>query len=287
MDTTRAGGSAGLTSYVPPTPQAGKRCWINVWPDVATSDGFHAPGHHTLYLPLNPELQLTRAIRTTATQTIHGAWVDNFGLGVGILTLAGHTGWASGAGTYNGQPVNGFQAFQALWYDIVDYYFALQSQQATQTPAVTMQFGNDVDAQFFTVMPTSSPQPFSVQRSKAKPYLYQYTLSLIILRDNNHPGAVSPIADPIDPLINVSPGMALSQSTVPVVNVSPSPVSTSLPGRSLKYVVKAGDTLSGIAVQFGARDLIAAEDAIAQASHVANKNLIFVGQVLIIPQPLP
>ncbi|NMP20781.1 LysM peptidoglycan-binding domain-containing protein [Sulfobacillus sp. DSM 109850] len=107
------------------------------------------------------------------------------------------------------------------------------------------------------------------------------------MKDLNHPGAVSPIADPIDPLINVSPGMALSQSTVPVVNVSPSPVSKSLPGRSLKYVVKAGDTLSGIAVQFGARDLIAAEDAIAQASHVANKNLIFVGQVLTIPQPLP
>ncbi len=271
-------------AYVPPHAQAGKRCWILVWPGTPNQDGFHQPGAHWLYLPLNPDLQFTRAIRTTATQTIQGAYIDNFGLGIGQLTLTGHTGWQRGQGSYNGQPVDGWEAYQALWYDIIDYYFALQSAQATQPPQVTMQFSNDVDALFLTVVPTSQPNPKTLLRSKTKPYLYQYALSFYVVSDNNHPGAVSPIADPIDPLIQVSPGLAISDT---VVNLGPSPVATALPGQALHYTVQAGDTLSGIAVKFGAQNLIAAENAIAQASGVANVNLIWAGQVLTIPQPLP
>lgn len=272
-----------------PHRQAGKRCWLLVWPGPSGQNGFQQPGAHSLYLPLNPDIQLTRAVRTTATQTIQGAWVDNFGLGIGTLTLSGHTGWAAGQGSYNGQPVNGFEAYQALWYDIMEYYFARQSQQATQPAQVTMQFSNDVDEMFFDVMPASTPNPWTIQRSKVKPYLYQYTLSLTILRDNMHPGAVSPIADPLDPLIAVNPSQAVSDTIINFVNVTPNPVATALPARTQTYLIQPGDTLSGIAVRYGATPatLDAVMQAIAHANGITNENLIFVGQVLTIPQPLP
>lgn len=274
-------------AYIPPSPQAGKLCWITVRPGPSHG-AFHIPGQNTLYLPLNPDMQITRAIRTTPTQTIQGAWVDNFGLGVGMLTITGHTGWSSGAGAFNGQPINGYEAYRALWYDIVSYYFAKQSQQAAQPPQVTMQFSSDVDELFFDVMPTSSPNPWTLVRSKTKPYLYQYTLSLIILRDNNHPGAVSPIADPIDPLINVTPNAAVSQTTVSFP--PPTPVEKALPPKTGRWTVQAGQTLWSIAATLLHSSNGAAIDTavqrIAQANHIANASLIYPKQVLTIPYPL-
>jgi hypothetical protein len=254
-------------------------------------DGHTAPGHHTLYLPLNPDIQFTRAIRTTATQTIEGAWVDNFGLGIGTLTLSSHTGWASGLGAYNGQPINGFQAWQMLWYNIMEYYFALQSQQATQTPHVTMQFASDVDELFCTVMPTSTPNPWTMIKNKTKPYLFQYTLSLIVLRDNNHPGAVSPIADPIDPLIQVHPGQAVSHTVINLASLGRSPVARALPLRMLYHKVTAHDTLKSIATSYVTHPdfprVVAAEQAIQRVNGIATATNIYPGQLLAIPQPLP
>lgn len=285
---------AAPVGYVAPRATQGKLCWLSVLPTGSTGPR-RGGGVHTLYLPLNPDLQVTRAIRTTPTQTIEGAWVDNFGLGIGTLTLSGHTGWASNGGRYNGQPVNGYDAYVALWYDIVEYYFALQSQQATTTPTVVMQFGNDPDGWFFDVMPTSSPQPFSVQRTKTKPLLYQYTLSLIVLRDNNHPGAVAPLADPIDPLIQVNPTAAVTH-TVVGLGTPPghgaSPVQQQLPARTQTVQVTAGATLWSIAAQYlppgaSGAQIAAAVQAIATANQVANANLIYVGQKLTIPHPLP
>jgi hypothetical protein len=223
--------------------------------------------------------------------------VDNFGLGIGTLTLSGHTGWASAGGSYNGQPVNGAQAFDHLWYDIVEYYFALQSQQATTTPQVTMQFGNDMDGWYFDVLPTSSPQPFSEMRSKTQPLLEQFTLSLLVLRDNRHPGAVSPLADPIDPLIQTAPATAPRGAIGPTPPTpghtpTPSPVHTALPARSQVVTVTAGQTVWGIAQAYlsppqTAARTAAAVQAIAQANQLANPNLIYVGQTLTIPTPLP
>ena len=47
----------------------------------------------------------------------------------------------------------------------------------------------------------------------------------------------------------------------------------------LVYRVVRGDTLSGIALRFGTT-----VQALARANHIANPNLIDVGQTLVIPQ---
>jgi LysM repeat protein len=68
---------------------------------------------------------------------------------------------------------------------------------------------------------------------------------------------------------------------------TPTPVPTTPPGEETQYTVRPGDTLSRIARQFNTTTT-----AIAQRNNIVNPNLIFVGQVLIIPgsgpiQPTP
>lgn len=275
-------------AYVLPHAQAGKQIGLLVYPAEMNANGFHVPGGHYLVFPVNPDIQFQRAIRTTATQTIQGAWIDDFGLGIGQLTVTGHTGWAGIVGGYaeNGGPVtpcNGFEAFQHLWYDLIEYYFALESAQVQQPPAVTMQWFNNIDEQFFVVKPTNALQ---LLRSKSKPYLYQYTLSFWVLYDHNHPGAVSPVADPIDPLINTRPDRSVSTLTL-----GPNPVSQALPPPGHVVTVQAGQTLWGIAAQWLTQQgqptnnaaIATVVQAIAQANQLANPNLIYPGQQLTIP----
>ena len=271
-----------------PTPTADKHCWINVWPGPAVENGFLAPGHHTLYLPLNPDIQFSRAIRTTPTQTIAGAWVDNFGLGIGTLTLSTHTGWAAGAGAYNGRPVNGLEAWQHLWWNIMEYYFAEQSKQATQTPQVTMQVSSEADDLFLDVIPTN---PWATTKTHTKPYLMQYQISFLVLRDNLHPGAVSPVADPIDPLIHVSATAAVSDTVVNAGGVAPpSPLEQALPGPVRQWRVRPGQTLWTIAATLlntqNGTAIAQAVQRIAQANHLADPSFIYPPQILTIPYPL-
>jgi LysM repeat protein len=67
-------------------------------------------------------------------------------------------------------------------------------------------------------------------------------------------------------------------TVVPPTGVPPTPVPTNPPGGQTTYVVQRGDTLASIARRFNTT-----VNAIAQANGIANPNLIFAGQVLIIP----
>lgn len=58
----------------------------------------------------------------------------------------------------------------------------------------------------------------------------------------------------------------------------PQPPPTTTPPPSGNYVVKSGDTLSAIARRFGTTVA-----AVAQANNISNVNLIYIGQVLVIP----
>src|SRR5258707_14379592 len=55
-------------------------------------------------LAIRPE-DLTRPepSRMSATQTFGGAWVDNFGPGLGTLQISGHTGWREQPGIGDGE----------------------------------------------------------------------------------------------------------------------------------------------------------------------------------------
>jgi hypothetical protein len=280
-----------MMSFTPPYQQYGKQVGLLVFPANSNADGFKTPGSHYLVLPVNPNIQLTRPYRTTPTQTIQGAYVDDFGLGVALLTLSGHTGYWIGTGQYQGQPVDGHGAYKALDEEIIQYYFLLESQQAKVQPAVTMQFFNNIDGQFLDLKPT---QNFQLTRSASKPFLYQFQATFIVLADH-HTEATTPVYDPIDPLL--AGGMSFPNPSLMPVSVSTtttrpssqSPSAQSAPAQSLKVIVKAGNTLWGIASQYvsppATNAKINAEiQAIAHASHLANPNLIYPGQVLTVPR---
>ncbi|HET7093943.1 MAG TPA: LysM domain-containing protein [Thermomicrobiales bacterium] len=65
-----------------------------------------------------------------------------------------------------------------------------------------------------------------------------------------------------------------------IVTVTPGVPPTPTIAVAHRYIVKQGDTLSGIAERFGVT-----EDAIVRANKLTNRNRVEVGQVLLIPAP--
>jgi LysM repeat protein len=70
--------------------------------------------------------------------------------------------------------------------------------------------------------------------------------------------------------------------TLVVVTATPGPPPVPTPGQQQRYVVREGDTLSGIAARFGV-----SEDAIKELNPLSDPNRLLVGQELIIPPAQP
>ena len=82
-------------------------------------------------------------------------------------------------------------------------------------------------------------------------------------------------------LIIPSPGTIVTPPPItPPPNYTPTPIATvtAPSGGSTHYTVQAGDTLSAIAVRFGTT-----VSAILQANNLTDPNLIYIGEVLLIP----
>ena len=67
---------------------------------------------------------------------------------------------------------------------------------------------------------------------------------------------------------------------VVIATAGPPPIPT--PGQQQRYIVREGDTLSGIAARFGV-----SEDAILEENPLSDRDRLFVGQELIIPPAQP
>ncbi len=70
--------------------------------------------------------------------------------------------------------------------------------------------------------------------------------------------------------------------TLPVVTATAGPPPVPTPGKQQLYIVREGDTLSGIAARFGV-----SEDAILKENPLADRDTLFVGQELVIPPAQP
>jgi hypothetical protein len=135
-------------------------------------------------LYIRPE-DLTRSdsSRLNAQQTLGNTiWADNFGRGMPTINISGHTGWRRPTGQY----VTGG--------DGVDRFKKLKDQVFTQWHALrqlAIKSGNDPDAsiqlQFVDQLDQFAclvaPLSFVLRRSRARPLLMQYQISMIVLSE--------------------------------------------------------------------------------------------------------
>ena len=130
-----------------------------------------------LNLIIRPEeLTHTDVSRTTVQQTLGGAWADDFGPGLGSINISGTTGWR---GNSDG---DGMTQFAMLKAQVFDQWHALRNAavQAGNDPSlVTLQFCDTLDSTVDTVIPMN----FTLRRSKSRPLLMQFNISMIAISD--------------------------------------------------------------------------------------------------------
>lgn len=128
-------------------------------------------------LPIRPE-DLTRAegSRATVHQTLGRdvtGWVDNFGEMLPSCTISGNTGWRYAAGIGR----DGFQSFEDLNTLVQRKYHASKQAaiDAGRDPSqVKLLFVDVLDHFAWSVV----PMQFSLRRSKSRPLLFQYNITL-------------------------------------------------------------------------------------------------------------
>lgn len=126
-------------------------------------------------LVIRPEdLTRTDRSRLTTTQTLGGAWADNFGPGIPQLALAGHTGWGQG------DRPDGLAEFQKLHETVFKRWHeerAAALRDGLDPDQVKLIFSDALDD--FTWVVT--PQSFVLKRNRSRPLLSQYQISLAYL----------------------------------------------------------------------------------------------------------
>lgn len=161
-----------LTSVFPPASQdAGSRPISFVLIDKATGGGAVS----STALNIRPEeLTRTEMSRMTVQQTLGGAWADDFGPGLATINISGTTGWRGSVGS------DGMQLFAALKKQVyTDWHAGRNAARAAglDPNLVTLTFADALDDTTDVVVPTS----FVLRRSKSRPLLMQYQISMIAL----------------------------------------------------------------------------------------------------------
>ena len=123
---------------------------------------------------LNPEeYSLDEPSRSTVTQTKGGAWVDDFGPGLKVITISGTTGFNKGQGE---------SKFKKL-RDLVRKY--MSDRTPGRAVENEMIFHNYTDGESWVVH--VDPTGFRTLRSKNQPLLYRYEIRFIVLRSAGEP----------------------------------------------------------------------------------------------------
>jgi len=128
-------------------------------------------------LKVRPEdLTRTEPSRINVTQTLGrdvSGWVDNFGQSLPSVTISGHTGWRTSAGSGE----DGAEAFERLNELVVHEYHAAKQAaiDAGIDPAtVKLLFVDMLDNFAWNV----APMQFTLRRSKSRPLLFQYSIQM-------------------------------------------------------------------------------------------------------------
>lgn len=185
---------------------------FEVWPTkVKPSSSF--------VLPVNPEnLRKTQLPRTTVTQTVGGAWEDNFGLGLPKWTLQGTFGYlgtkpGGNAKTIKGVDAYGWQIFKEIegailgLYEMYGTYSNGGTTVSTSSRKPELRFYNFSDLDYWAVQVNR----FEVSRSIQRRHLYTYTLDMTGLRQLDTASKITVVLDTYTPQ-TVSPGRTLDDS---------------------------------------------------------------------------
>jgi hypothetical protein len=121
------------------------------------------------------ELSRTEPVRASITQTLGGAWSDDFGPGLSTITLAGHTGWRGSVSE------DGADQFFQLRKLVVERRQELREDRAkTGNPDdIQLVFADQLNGHALYVQPTT----FQLRRHKTRPLLSQYNISMTVLGD--------------------------------------------------------------------------------------------------------
>jgi hypothetical protein len=159
-----------LTSLFPPSSQKAGDCPISfTLMDNATGGGSTT----SIALSIRPEeLTRTEASRATVQQTLGGAWVDDFGPGLAQINISGHTGWRGSLLKDGGEL---FQQLKQVAY--TNWHSARNTarSQGIDPNGVTLTFADTLNGNTDVVIPTQ----FVLRRSKSRPLLMQYQISMI------------------------------------------------------------------------------------------------------------
>ena len=112
--------------------------------------------------------------RLNVTQTLGGAWLDEFGPGVSSLTLSGHTGWR-GSASQDGAAL--FQRLRDVVFVEWNRRRAARPNPASGPKDVELVLADQLNNQAVVV----APQSFQLRRHKSRPLLSSFHISLLVL----------------------------------------------------------------------------------------------------------
>lgn len=116
-----------------------------------------------------------RPSRGVVINTLDSAFLDDFGEGVGMISIEGHTGWGGGD--------TGLLQFKNLELMFEEYHLrrdAIANSDTGQDPSIIQLWLIDT-----LNLEASSiwPEEFIMSKSKSRPLLYQYSMRMVVLKD--------------------------------------------------------------------------------------------------------
>ncbi len=144
----------------------------------STSNAVSSDRAVTLYVRPE-ELSRTDSSRINAQQTLGTqAWADNFGPGIPIINIAGHTGWRRGSDDQDGG-----ERFTSLKTQVFDDWHKRRKDAVSagsDPDNIKLIFADALDGFAVVVVPMS----FTLLRNKARPLLYQYRIAMQVVDTN-------------------------------------------------------------------------------------------------------
>lgn len=123
------------------------------------------------------ELARTDPSRVSVQQTLGGtSWADNFGPGLGQITISGHTGWRTREGSF----LDGEARFRKLNDTVFTQWHEKRKTAALagrDPDSVQLIFADALDNFSVSVVPTT----FTLRRSRSRPLLCQYQIAMTIV----------------------------------------------------------------------------------------------------------